>query len=469
MELHPPLLSGDGEMSKGNAGTRSFSITTLGCKLNQYESECIRQSLIRRKWIYRPFGDGASLYIINSCTVTGKSDSRCRNVVRKARRISPEATIIVTGCYAETQPEALERMPEVDIVVGNSEKGSIPMLVGDISKGRTVRGERAPQRNGGARSSAVIDTFLGHSRAFIKIQEGCNDRCSYCIIPRARGISRSVPFSDVLEQVEVLEKNGYREIVLAGVHIGRYGKDLRPEKTLTDLLRMLLEQTGSLRLRLSSIEVTEVTQELIDLIKRQERIAPHLHIPIQSGDDEILAAMKRPYGSQYFREKIEEVSAAEADIAIGTDIIAGFPGESDLNFGNTYNFVRDLPFSYFHVFSFSERPGTPAAEMPGEVSPEVKKRRSRKLIKLGKKKKAAFMKSRTGTRELALVQGPLRRISKLSRAITGRYCEVFIRSAAGLEGRLVPVRITHYSRGRLYGIAEDIAMPAGEATEESPR
>ncbi len=298
---------------------------------------------------------------------------------------------------------------------------------------------------------ADIAYFHEHSRAFIKIQEGCDANCAYCIIPMARGRSRSVTTERVLSQVRKLEDNGIEEIVLTGIHIGRYGKDLAPGTSLEDLLETLLDQTGFVRIRLSSIEVNEVSDRLLGLISGTERIAPHLHIPLQSGDDSILEAMGRPYDTSFFRQRIEAASKASKDMRLGTDIIVGFPGEDEDNFMRTYDFVGSLPLSYLHVFSYSKRPGTRAASLDGQVDPETKKRRSRKLIKLGRLRKREFMRSRTGSRELAIIQGRARRHSRFSTALTGSYCQVSVDCPSSLDGKLVPVDITHYSRGRLYG------------------
>ncbi len=431
---------------------RTFSIITFGCKLNQYESECIRHSLEEMNWTYRPFDEGADCYIINSCTVTGKSDSRCRNAVRRARRMKPGARIIVTGCYAETQPEALEVMDEVDLVLGNDEKERIPSIVEGV-EGEPSGVERP--------SFGPIDEFLDHSRAFIKIQEGCNAGCAYCIIPRARGSSRSTPPDDVLEQVGRLARNGYREIVLTGIHIGRYGLDLEGGMDLAGLIELLLERTEGIRLRLSSIEINEVTDRLMDLVASSGRVAPHLHIPLQSGDDDVLSRMKRPYDTKIFADRIDRIVRANGDTALGTDVIVGFPGETDEMFRNTYRFVKEMPFTYLHVFSYSRRPGTEADLMPDQIDPETRRRRSRRLIRLGNRKRTAFSKGRIGTEELALVQGPPHETSRFSVALTGTYCEVLVPRDESEQHAMMPVRITHYSRGRLYGTT--LVAGAGKA------
>lgn len=433
---------------RAEAAERSFSIVTLGCKLNQYESETIRQYLVNIGWKYRSFGENVSFQIINTCTVTGKTDSRCRNAIRRARKIAPGSKIIVTGCYAETQPASLEAMRETDLVVGNDGKSRIGLIMENIIR-RDV-GKELLDEEGGA-GIADIEDFSGHSRAFIKIQEGCNSFCSYCIIPIARGRSRSVHPKDILRQVKLLETNGLEEIVLTGIHIGRYGLDLGEDISLSSLLETLIEKTNRIRFRLSSIEVSEVSKTLIDLASKTWRIAPHFHIPLQSGDDDILAAMNRLYDTAAFREKIEEVKGACPDSIVGTDIIVGFPGETEKRFANTYEYANSLDVDYFHVFPFSRRPGTPADGMPDQIRPELKKSRSGKLIKLGKAKRKEFMLSRIGKREIGLIQERSGLFSEFTSALTGNYVEVNVKTREDLGGKLVELIITHYSRGKLYG------------------
>ena len=432
---------------------KTFSVVTIGCKLNQFESQCIREALQRRDWIYHRFEDEACFYIINSCTVTERSDARCRNAVRRTRKKAPGSFIVVTGCYAATQRERLEAMNEIDLVVGNDEKPSLPAILDEVAaRSRSavpVASDAiypaAPIEDGG------IEYFLDHSRAFVKVQDGCDAACSYCIVARARGASRSVPADKVLSQVRILHANGYREIVLTGVHIGRYGADLRPALTLASLVEEILERTTSLRIRLSSIESTEVTPELLSLARRTERLAPHFHIPLQSGDDRILAAMNRPYRAADFRDVVAAVADASVGMAIGTDVIVGFPGETDEHFERTYSLVESLPLSYVHVFGFSPRPLTPAAAMGGAVSAVGKKARSGRIIELGKAKKGAFLESQIGTRHLSLVEGSARHASSLVQALTGNYCEVWVPRAGLRPGSLVPVQIDRMVGGKLFG------------------
>jgi len=427
---------------------RTFSITTLGCKLNQYESECIRQTLVKNGWVFREQGQAASIIIVNTCTVTGRSDSRCRNAIRRARRASPDSIILATGCYAEIQPEALKSMPETDMIIGNDEKGSIPGLMEELSAGRAGDDLRLCVSTP---IEPAVGVFLDRSRALMKIQEGCDASCSYCVIPRARGASRSVDPGAILSQVSELERNGCEEIVLTGIHIGRYGGDLAARVTLESLLREILLETRVLRVRLSSIEVNEVTDGMIRMAADSGRVAPHFHIPLQSGHDDILRAMNRPYTTELFREKLLSIKKASPDIAVGTDIIVGFPGETEDHFNSSARFLKSVPVDYFHVFPFSARPGTAAESLPGQISPEVKKARCRRLINLGKSRRREFMMSQAGRVSLALIQGKTKKHSRFSTGLTGNYCEVSLPADSGLQGRLEQIEILRYSRGRLYG------------------
>ncbi len=421
---------------------KTFSTLTIGCKLNQFETEWIREALVRRDWRYRRFEEGAAVCIINSCTVTARSDARCRSAARRAKRIDPRAFVVVTGCGAELQRERLGSMDEIDLVLGNGEKHALPAIV-DAIRGSAARSD-ASDRTG-------IERFLGHARAFVKVQEGCDASCSYCIVPRARGSSRSVSPAAVLEQISTLRQNGYHEIVLTGVHIGRYGADFDPPDTLAHLVETILDRVDGVRVRLSSVEANEVTPALLRIAGSTERLAPHFHVPLQSGDDFVLAAMNRSYRAAAFKEKIEEIAAARRGMGIGTDIIVGFPGETEHRFEHTFELMRELPISFLHVFGFSPRPMTPAASMDGAVSPAAKRERSRRLIELGKAKKRSFLESHVGSQQLALVQIARDPRATRVRSLTGTYCEVLLPRTAGPAGALVSVRVDRLDRGTLSG------------------
>lgn len=431
---------------------RTFSIVTLGCKLNQYESQWIRERLAERGWREIPGGEPAAVCIVNTCSVTARSDARCRTAARRARRLAPGAVVVATGCFAETAPAALRATGAVDLVVGNGEKRSLPDLVEALAAGR-------PE---GALPSAPVEGIAGfrdHARAFVAIQDGCDAACSYCIVPRARGRSRSADPGAVLAEIAALRDNGYREIVLTGIHIGRYGRDAAPRRELPDLVEAILERFDDIRVRLSSVEPTEITPRLVDLVRRGERVAPHFHVPLQSGDDDVLAAMNRPYRAERYREAIAEIARCGSSIAIGADVIVGFPGETEERFERTVALVRETPITYLHVFAYSPRPGTPAASMGNPVAVADRKRRSRTLIDLGAAKRRAFEDAQIGGEHLALVEGPARPGAAAVRVLTGNYCEALVAAGSAPARSLARVRITGRERGALRGVF----LPAGAA------
>jgi threonylcarbamoyladenosine tRNA methylthiotransferase MtaB len=435
-------------MHRGEVLMQRVAITTLGCKLNQFESACIGESLASEGFTLVPFTASADIYVINSCTVTAKTDAESRRLVRRARRLNPAARIVVTGCYAQVASGELSSMPEVDLVVGNLEKKGLaellrcpdisPVLVSDISKARQTE-------------PLQLESFSEHTRAFLRVQNGCDARCSYCIVPHARGPSRSVPFREVIDGVRRFASQGYREVVLTGIHLGSYGMDLEPAGSLDQLIAAIEDEGKLPRLRIGSLEPTEVTDPLMDRLAVSNILCPHLHIPLQSGSDSVLQRMNRPYTPALFREIAERLVVVSPDISIGTDIIAGFPGETMEEFEAGYNFVSGLPLSYLHVFPFSARPGTPAAKFAGQLPALEIKRRGQLLRELGERKKEAFAQRFIGREVLALVQGDER--EGRWQGLTRNYLEVGI-SGDGLSSNIeVPVLIKGVVGGVLQGVA----------------
>jgi len=347
------------------------SILTLGCKVNQAESCLIGGSLVNRGFSIVTLSDQPDYCIVNTCTVTAKSDYQSRQLIRRAVRAG--AKVIVTGCYSQLRNDEIQRINgNIDIVKNNDKLNIINMLTKESEECKSY--------------------FSFRSRPYIKIQDGCNSACAYCIVPKARGKSRSLEVSEILQQALAFESRGYNEIVLTGINIGFFGKDLKPKIKLSDILITLLEKTTIQRIRLSSIELSEIGNELIELLK-EERICRHLHIPLQSGDDAVLKRMDRSYSAGDYVRIIESIITKVPGIAIGTDIIVGFPGESEKEFSNTRELLASLPLSYMHIFPFSPRPDTPAFKMSDQIAFISKRERYNELNSLNTGKKIAYMSS----------------------------------------------------------------------------
>ena len=430
-----------------SSGEKTVAFFTLGCKLNQFETFDLERQFRDRGYRAVPFTGPAEVYVVNTCTVTGKSDYRCRQTIRKARRLNPDSTVIAVGCYAQTQPGALAGMPEVDFVLGNSEKGDI---FGHLEGTGKERVQVEPLTKTAAAPFGEISGFGSHTRAFVKIQDGCDSRCSYCIVPLARGPNRSRPADDVLRQSALLVEQGYREIVLTGVHLGTWGRDLSPPSTLAALLPRIVDLPGLDRLRLSSIEPTEFTPELMEVLT-SEKVCSHLHIPLQSGSSKILRAMGRPYDPRSYGRLVEELVGLIPDLGLGTDVISGFPSEGEEEHGETLALIEALPFSYLHVFPYSVRPGTAAAGLPGHVPPEEREGRSAALRRLGREKAGAYRTRRLGRTYRTLIETQPDRETGLSRGLTGNYLKVLVEAPPDAANTLRTVRLSHLKERRLYG------------------
>jgi len=424
----------------------TVAFATLGCKTNQFESAAMRQQLEAAGYRIVPFAAGADLVIVNTCTVTATTDAQSRNLVRRARRLNPSCRVVVTGCYAQVDPQALVDLPGVSLVLGNIEKrelanflkaGDTPrLIVGDI-QGETVA------------EIPVLAAVTARSRAFVQIQNGCDASCSYCIIPHARGPNRSAPPQQVIDQVGQLTVQGVAEVVLTGIHVGAYGLDLQPPFPLLMLLQALEGQGAVRRLRLGSIEPTEIDGRLIAHLAASAVVCPHLHIPLQSGDDAVLQRMRRPYDRQAFHALVGAISDALPEAAIGIDVIAGFPGESEAEFANTVRLIEELPITHLHVFPFSRRPGTVAATMPGQLRGDVKKARAERLRHLGEEKLAAFARRFVGCELEVVVESGGK--GGLLKGLTRNYLEVRFPGAAELVGHCALVRVLGVENGILGG------------------
>lgn len=346
-----------------------ISVLTLGCKVNQSESYSLESNLMNCGCSLVPLHEEPDYSIINTCTVTSKSDYQSRQLIRRSLRSG--AKVIVTGCYAQTRPHEIKTIDDTIRIVNNKNKSNIiSMITNNVACNASYYHKR--------------------SRAYLKVQDGCNFSCTYCVVPEARGKSHSLKLSEVIHQAREFEKSGYNEIVITGIHLGLYGYDLCPKMNLPELLKILLKSTNISRIRLSSLEINEITEDIIELLQ-DRRICSHLHIPLQSGDDQVLKRMNRNYNVNKIVSKIENIAKKVKDISIGTDIIVGFPGEGDKEFLNTKNIIKSLPFSYMHIFPFSKRPNTIASAMKEQNTKHIKHERYIQLNALNIKKKVEYM------------------------------------------------------------------------------
>lgn len=363
---------------------------TLGCKVNQYESDAMAELFRERGYELVDFDEVADVYVINTCTVTNEGARKSRQVIRHAIRKNPDATVAVVGCYPQMNPGEVLKIPGVDVVVGTKDRHKIVDLVerAKRDKARIVDVEDIMK----VRTFEEI-AFRGYrqrTRAFLKIQEGCNMFCSYCIIPYVRGPVRSRPLESILREAENLAEDGFKEIVLTGIHLGLYGTDFKEGPDLSEVVEELSKIEGIKRIRLSSIEAMELTDEFVLKLAEIENFCHHFHIPLQSGSDRILKLMNRRYTTSEFEERVEFIKKVMPDVAITTDVIVGFPGETEEDFEDTRRFIEKIEFSRLHVFKFSPRKGTPAAKMPEQVPAELKEKRSHELLSLSKKLEKNF-------------------------------------------------------------------------------
>ncbi len=429
------------------------AIKTLGCKLNQYEGEQIREDFEALGFEVVDFGEPAEVHVINSCTVTHRTDRDTRRMSRSIKRAQPDALVIVTGCYAEVTPEAVEVLDAVDMVVGNAGKSDIARLAADMLAQRCGL---VPEPAHPLDPDRLLHSFRGHTRAFLKVQNGCDAHCAYCIIPTARGSSRSVPLDEALTRARALVAGGHPELALVGIHLGRWGADLpAPQPALADLVSELCAIPELQRLRLSSIEPREISDGLLALVwaggralSGEGKLCRHLHIPLQSGCDATLERMRRPYRSDFYAELVERIAARGPRVAIGADVLTGFPGETDAEFEQTREFVEALPLAYLHVFTFSAREGTDAATMPDQIDHQVRKDRTNILRDISDAKAARFAEAMVGeTLELVVEE----RRGELLSGMSDNYLHVNFEGPDDLRGQVVAVRVEALEDGRLLG------------------
>lgn len=431
----------------------SFSIGNFGCRATEADASALRSALIASGLALVPDHGAADIVVLNTCTVTSAADAQARDAIRKIHRENPRARIVATGCYAQRAPDELAKMEGVSWVVGNSHQREIPGIIGGeqahfrsprggsdfvpiaqlanadamsltCGAAKILTGDIFAQSILTAASAKSIAQVPDRTRPILKIQDGCNNRCSYCVIPLVRGRSRSLPPDEVIREVRSLVSAGAKEIVVSGINLGTYGRDLAPRAALSDIVRRILAETALDQLRFSSIEPQDITEDFVALVASSHRIAPHFHVPLQSGSDRVLRAMHRWYRANHYAERIRLIRRLLPNAAIGADVIAGYPGETREDFESTTSFIAELPFTYLHIFSFSARPGT-QAETLGNAVPAAKIReRARKLRAMSQQKSDAFRASHAGTVVRALTLA--RSGDTWTEALTGNYLRIRI-------------------------------------------
>ena len=417
---------------------KHYRIITLGCKVNQCESDSIAARLERDGWHRSSTRGAVELVIVNTCAVTGKAAMQSRQVIRQERRRSPRARMIVTGCYAELEPEAIHETTGEHDIVGHGDKCRIPEMIA----GQT---QAHPPGNNRQNPPFFADAFTpGHpipgssrTRPVLKIQDGCDAFCAYCIVPHARGRSRSMPVGEAIDNIQLLHDAGYHEVVLSGIHLGCYGFDLEPPASLNHLMERIARKTGVYRVRLSSIEPKELTGGIITRVAGSTTFCNHFHIPLQSGDNSTLHRMNRPYTAEFFAGLVRNIRTQIPDAAIGADVLIGFPGETDGAFQRTYDLLASLPITYLHVFPFSPRKGTPAAVMPDQVPDPVKKERARRIRELGNAKRAEFHGSTIGNTLEVLIEEKRDPETGWLKGASSNYITVLVEGSDDLKNHVV--------------------------------
>ncbi|MBE6113076.1 MAG: tRNA (N(6)-L-threonylcarbamoyladenosine(37)-C(2))-methylthiotransferase MtaB [Peptococcaceae bacterium] len=392
------------------AEKKTVGFHTLGCKVNQSETEAMTALFLDKGYQLGDFEEFCDVYVINTCTVTHAGDRKSRQMIRRAKHLNPEAIVVVTGCYAQTSPEAVAAIEDVDIILGTNKRHQIVEEVEQFSGVRKLLVDEKDTLTDFEEIS--MDRVIQKARAYLKVQEGCEQFCTYCIIPYARGPLRSRSMENTLQEARKLEKAGFREIILTGIHLGAYGKPGEAEAamgkvqevTLADLCEMLLNETSFERIRLSSIEPTEVDDHLLRLFAENRRMCRHLHLPLQAGDDSVLETMHRPYNTEQYRQEMARIRAAVPGIALSTDLMVGFPGETDEQFENSLRFCDEIGFSSMHLFKYSPREGTPAATYPDQVRNEVKDIRSKRMQEMAEKNMLRYMEEHLGQTVEVLIE-----------------------------------------------------------------
>ncbi|HGE71184.1 TPA: tRNA (N(6)-L-threonylcarbamoyladenosine(37)-C(2))-methylthiotransferase MtaB [Candidatus Poribacteria bacterium] len=434
---------------------RTVSFLTLGCKVNQYDTQVMRESLKKAGYTLTKDGEKADIYVLNTCTVTSISDRKSRQIIRKIKRQNPQSILIVTGCYAERCPDEILSLDGVDLVLSNKDKPFIDQFLNNLLYHSCIS-------NCISKPSDDIDlhthitTFDGQTRAIVKIEDGCDSMCSYCIVPYVRGKRiKSRPIDSIIHEVSDLAGNGYKEIVLTGIHLGAYGKDLSYSVDLADVLNEIHKVDGIERIRFSSIEPMDLTEKIIDTVSKLPKCAHHFHIPLQSGSDRILNLMRRSYTASDFEKLIINIRAKIPDVGISSDIMVGFPGETDQDFKATCDLVSRMKLSRLHVFRYSPREGTPASKFPNRVPDRISSKRSDEAIELGHRLMIEFYSQMIGQTHQVLIEDTREGKDQLLAGWTSNYARVLVKDADQNDiGHIRKIQIIGIDENHLIGIKE---------------
>jgi threonylcarbamoyladenosine tRNA methylthiotransferase MtaB len=421
--------------------TKRAAFYTLGCKVNQYETEAVIDIFIDNDYQIVDFTDKADIYIVNSCTVTNEAARKTRQISRRAKRNNKNSIVGIVGCYTQAFPEEVSSIEEIDFVMGSNNKAEILDTAENLIKGREINNEIKEYKELNEYENLQLKRLTNTTRANVKIEDGCNQFCSYCIIPYARGPVRSRDTNSIISEVKKLTAQGVKEIILTGTHLGAYGFDKNNNKALTELMKKLTEIDNLKRVRLSSIEGTEIDNKLIELIAENDMFCSHLHLPLQSGSNKILKAMRRPYTAEEFKDTVLKIRNEIPEIAITTDVIVGFPGENESEFNQTIEFVKELSFSKIHVFPFSAREGTPAAEMKNKVNGNIVKEHSQKLRELNDELMLSYQQRFIGEIKEVLIEEDRDHNTGMLTGYTDNYLKVLTQGNDKLKNELVNVKL----------------------------
>ncbi len=423
---------------------------TLGCKVNQHDSAIMAALFQDAGYTIVDFNDKADVYVVNTCTVTHLSDRKSRQMIRRAAGENPDATVVVCGCYAQTAKNELEALDEVDLIIGTNERHRVVEAVEEFRANHVKTAYMPDDDELFVYEDLPHERVSGMTRAYVKVQEGCDQFCAYCIIPYARGPLRSRSEEDTIAEINMLVDKGYKEVILTGIHLGAYGRGVKDQTCdLTGLCRRILDETKIERLRLGSLEGIEVTDELIDMIATNPRMAQHLHLPLQSGCDRTLEAMRRPYDSEAFRDMMRSIRQRVPDIAITTDLMVGFPDETEEDFKESLVFCNDIAFANMHIFKYSMRGGTPAAAMTGQIDPQIKERRAKQMADVAQKNKHEYEQRFVGKTLRILVEEQNK--EGLWTGHSSNYLFVAFPGEGIQSGDFVDVKLTEAGKNHLLG------------------